>query len=381
MDFPSLGDADVYMQLGQACAQSITGEQNWEGCYSDIRPLGIVLFYTVPYLLANDSLEVSYITLLLNSLALVLLLASGCSLLRKACFEGGVGCSRWYFFVEMVFVVSVLILSIGFLPVRLSDHQGLACFMAALALLANDDARKDVVVLVGAGLLAGAAILLKQNFVISIFFFIVFWFAFFGRGAPKESILSIFWFSLGASVALIQVFWVYYHAGVPWFYDPAGLKIYEPYNRQPWVELIAYTLPMKNAYIASLAHEVSDFEYFSVKFYLGMTKFYWAVYMGEAPLQKTPVSLVYSSGQLAFFQLHFVLVALASLGVIISGRKWLAVVVLSSFLAVVVSIAMGHTESRYFFQFRFVLLIFAGYLAVQGGRWISGRMRNALREY
>src|SRR5262245_20481312 len=70
MDFPSFGDAAGYSQAGAACAAALTGGAGgaFAACYDPIRPLGIVAWSTVPYLLARDPVNVAYVSLALNIL-------------------------------------------------------------------------------------------------------------------------------------------------------------------------------------------------------------------------------------------------------------------------------------------------------------------------
>ena len=67
MEFVSFADTVGFDTLGQQCAEMIrSGSWQWPGCYSSIRPVGILVWHAVPYVLGSDATEVRYITLFMS---------------------------------------------------------------------------------------------------------------------------------------------------------------------------------------------------------------------------------------------------------------------------------------------------------------------------
>lgn len=376
MDFPFLGDATTYMDLGQSCAHYLTTPSApVNGCYNPIRPLGIALYFAVPFLFTRDLVTANYLTLLMNLLFFGLLLSSGFTLINRfsadlSWLPYGRSINRMKL---IIFMAGALILSIGFLPVRLSDHQSLALFMASVALLSsNGDIPKKTTALM-AGLLAGAAVLLKQNYAVATVFLVLSWLAICGRGRFRDITAPAFWFCVGAALGLLQIVWVYYHGGVPWLYEPAAMETYAPSNRQPVVELIAYSTPIKSAYVSTLVNPVSDFEYFATKFFHGIGKFYWAVYSGEAPLETSPEKLDYSGSAMLKFEGIYLITAAVCFASLVFKNRWLAIFVITSFLSVSISTAIAHTESRYFYFFRVACIIYVIVAGSNIAAWYANR--------
>lgn len=376
MDFPFLGDASTYMDLGRSCAHYITTPtEAVNGCYNPVRPLGIALYFAVPFLFTKDLVTANYVTLVMNLLFFGVLLGSGFALIKR--FSADLPSFPYGRVMNnvrlIVFAVGTLILSIGFLPVRLSDHQSLALFMASVALLSsNGDTPKKSTALL-AGLLAGAAVLFKQNYAVATIFLVICWLAIFGKGRFREIAAPASWFCVGAALGLLQIVWVYHHGGVPWLYEPAAMEPYAPSNRQPVVELIAYSTPIKSAYVSTLVNPVESFEYFAIKFYHGIAKFYWAVYSGEAPLETSPEKLDYSSRAMLKFEIVYLITAALCFASLAFKKRWLAVLVITSFFTVTLSTEIAHTESRYFYFLRVVFLIYATVVVSNILAWYANR--------
>lgn len=357
MDFPSLGDADQYLEIAGRCAEYLSGTGG--SCYHAYRPIGIILYYAIPFLFSSDPVTISYVTLLMNLLLLGILMFAGVRIIRDMsgarASEGALG----YRIGEIIFLLSILFISIGFIPVRLADHQSLALFMAAVSILVAQRNVRRPVLLVFAGLLAGASVLLKQNYAVAIFFLIGSWLVMSLKHDFKKNLQAMAWFAAGASLGLLQILWIYTHSGEMWLYSWKAMEVFAPANRQPVVELVAFTDPVKAGYLSNLAQPVTELQYFAIKFYNGLTKFYWAVYSGRAPLEMTPKIVSYSISQIAEYQIIYILVAFVAASSLLARERWLAIIVLTAFLSTSLSTAIAHVESRYFFLLRFAFLMYA----------------------
>ncbi|ULX54811.1 hypothetical protein A9P79_23420 [Cupriavidus taiwanensis] len=200
---------------------------------------------------------------------------------------------------------------------------------------------------------------MKQNYAVAIVFLVLNWLIFGGRHEFRRNLRAVFWFGVGASLGLLQIAWVYYHSGEMWLYSWKAMEIFAPVNRQPVVELVAFTEPQKAGYLSNLAQPVSEVQYFAIKFYQGLTKFYWAVYSGRAPLNVTPEIVDYTPAEIVRFQVVYILVALASLSSLLTKERWVAIFVMTAFCSLSLGTAIAHMESRYFLMLRFAFLVFA----------------------
>lgn len=359
MNFPSFGDAETYWLLGQSCAKALSGDFA-ATCYNNIRPIGIAFYFALPFLFTQDQVIANYLTLLLNLLFLFLLLYSGISLIKQ--FLQLHNAPNWELSVfnlgQGIFFVTTLTLSIAYLPVRLSDHQSLACFMFSFVLLCKGHSTACKRTVFFSGLLSGISVLLKQNYIVAVAALIAGLFLTLERGSVKKSCGLAFYYVLGASSALVQMLWVYLHSGVFWFYDPASLELYAPSNAQPFVELIAYSNPIQSAYLTKLSHHISSFEYFCLKFYYGFSKFYWSIYLGDLPLTKSPEVVQYYSWLGLKYTGFFAVVSLVSLSSLCVRNRFLSILVFCAYCFAAFSSYSAHVESRYFYFPKIGYLIF-----------------------
>lgn len=358
MDFPSFGDAAAYEQLGKACADFIlTLGDAASSCYNGIRPVGIMAYQAIPYMLTDDPVSLNYITLALNIGCLLALIAVVLVLFRNISNPTPSRKHKIDLIGEIVLVIFTLSICIGYIPVRLSDIQSLVFFTASVSILSNEKNRSKKLPLIAAGLLAGISVLLKQNYIVSIFFLMTFWTLFDLKNLIKNRFKHVFLFLTGASVCLIQVAMVYHHSGVFWFYEPKLMAAYDGANVQPYVELVAHTAPAMSAYLTQLPSPASNLEFTAVKFYEGFTKFYWAVYVGNAPLDTSPQIITFSKIQLIFMQLLILGMFLAALAASSLKNKWITITSLLALSSGLLTAAIMHTESRYYVMTKLLCFI------------------------
>lgn len=347
-------------------------------CYNGLRPIGILLYYAFPSVLATDPVTITYITLLLNLICLGVLLSSSWVLVSR--FSGlkwsEPGLTKNGKIIPRVLVAGcwliMLIQTIGYLPLRLADIQSLALLMAGIAIVSTRDLTPRPMLAVGGGIVAGCSVLFRQNYVIAIALIVLVWVAFSIKMKSKAALTSATLFALGATSCLIQVVWVYLHTGIPWFYEPQAMLVYAESTAQPYVELLAYSLPADSAYASQLARPVSELQFLAVKFFHGLFKFYWTPSLGAAPFEYTPPILDYSNLDLLAFQAIMVVVGLISFASIWFGRPWLTILVMAAFGTAVLTAFMSEVEYRYFLFPRLAYIIYA-FTAVW--IWLSSRLK------
>jgi hypothetical protein len=378
MDFPSIGDAPQYLEVATACAHHLLGSSDLGAtCYHPYRPIGIVLYYTVPLLFTDDPILVSYITLFQNLLLFVLLIYAGLTLLQRfstvdsdAPSSGALTSQR---VGNIVFVMLTTLFSISFIPVRLSDHQGLALFLTSFCLLSADGLRPSNGKAFWAGICAGAAILMKQNFAVSAVLIVPLWLGLVGRRDLKATLPPLICFCAGASLGFVQILWVYLHSGVPWLYDTHAMASFDTQNRQPFVELAVYMDPAPLVYFSKLVTHVPAFQYFTTKFFIGLSKFYWEVYAGRPPADILAPIVNYTHAEVTGTKIVFLLVALLSFASVATGQPWLAVLVITAFCSVTLNMAIAHVENRYFYILRIAYVIYFVVLARNALAWWTHR--------
>lgn len=373
MDFPSIGDAPQYLDVATACANFLMGSGSpGATCYHDYRPIGIVLYYTIPLLFTDDPILVSYITLFQNLLFLLLLIYAGLTLVRRfSSLDNGAVASnakKSPLIGDISLAVLITLFSIGFITVRLADLQSLTLFLLSFCLLSGDGLSPSKGKALLAGLLAGASILMKQNFVVSTALIVPLWLVLIGRRDIKSAFPPLICFCFGASLGLVQILWVYLHSGVPWLYDTRAMAAFDPANRQPSVELAVYMSPTPFVYFSKLVTHVPELQYFATKFWIGLSKFYWAVYAGRPPADALAPIINYTSAEVTGTMLAFLLVALVSFASVATGQPWLAVLVITAFCSVSLSMAIAHVENRYFYFLRVVYVI---YFIALARRWLA----------
>ncbi|WP_348969954.1 hypothetical protein [Pseudomonas atacamensis] len=378
MDFPVFGDAASYSDFGKACADYIVhaGEGVTTSCYNAVRPTGIMVYHAIPFLLTSDPVEQNHIAVLMNLMSLMVLMVSLLVIFKN--LSGAVpGRNTWANCLGGAAVVLfTLILCVAYIPIRMSDIQSFACFSASVAILSSEESRRHSGVLFMAGLMAGVSVLLKQNYVVSIFFLVFFWCCFDLKNHFAVKFKYVFAYLVGVSVCLIQVAAVYYHSGVPWFYEPKAMAVYDIVNSQPYVELVAYTIPTKNSYVSYLPAEVTAFQYVAVKFYEGISKFYWSVYLGQFPAGIAPQVVVVSHAKMLYMQLVMVIIALATLATIYFKNKWIAVFSLMTTASIFLSSILLHTEHRYFLMAKVYFIVLLAIIFVKFVSKIASRLES-----
>lgn len=348
MDFLYFGDAEFNHNFGFKCAEAIKNSESFDACYNGIRPIGLALYYSIPHFFTNDSLTSHYISLILNLLMLAMLIYSSFYILKDIN-------SR---LAKIIFLIGAIIVSVGFIPVKLTDVQSWGLYVSSVALLGIAFEKNKKKYYFYSGVLAGLAFLLKQNFSMNMFFLFVVW-VFLQRKKIQEIKTNILLYLSGCAIILIQFFIVFFQSGYFWMYNPEDLAKYADSNKQPAVELVAYTAPQKSAYLTKLDNTVSGLNYFSIKFYEGLSKFYLSAYLGEAPLDIAPEIIETKKVNFMGTLIFFIAISIYCLSPIFFYKTNPAIFLLSSstLFATCLNNYMAHVENRYMYPLRYTIIL------------------------
>jgi hypothetical protein len=394
MDFPSFGDATGYSQVGAACAAALTGGGGspFTACYDPLRPMGMVAWSSVPYLLARDPVDVAYVALTLNVLlvcgvylALMRILMLDPELRPGAARPGPPSASGGPLSARVlagaVFVTALLNL-IPHVPVTLSDLPSLAMFLpAALVcariLLAPAPAAAPRRYLL-AGVLVALAALIRQHYLVFGLFLLVatLWL---DRGREptwRGRIRCAAAFLAGLSPLLLQLANVYAHSGEAWLYETAPLAytFARPYKDRV-VEALFFSIPQPGGFMVKLAQPKSYASLIVLRMFSGLFQFQWAVYQGRiAPSREWWTPTAFEMLRAWACVLAYLALTLATMVRGPQALRLLNATALLSALAVP-WLAVGHTELRYYLLPRIVLWITAIYWAALAVRTARGRPR------
>jgi hypothetical protein len=357
MDFPSFGDAPAYWLAGERCAQAIVSRQSSviDGCYQAHRPVGMMVWSALPFLVSDDPVDRAYVALALNVVAFLVLWAGlRSTLAADPALAGRLG-GRRLRWLQLALVVTVLANVVPHLPVTLSDLPALSAFGLSIAagmryLRALGEGRPDLRWIILAGLGSAAATLVRQRYFL---FALVLLGAlvFLMRSTWRIRIRAAASFCLGFAAVLIQFVAVLWHSGVFWLYDPAGLERFRQSEAMPRVDAQFYTLPTPGGFVVEVTNAVSWPALVVLRLFTGVFGFEWAVYKGHAT---RPPQWTLGAADVSFI----LLLVAVYLGVTVAAAlrgpvsvRLLNLVALGVALVLAVS---SHTELRYFLLPRMV---------------------------
>jgi hypothetical protein len=372
MDFPSFGDATFYASAGRACAEALTteGGSPFAACYDRMRPIGIVAWSTLPFLVARDPVDVAYATLALNVVLLAAVHAAFVRLLSMdPALRGGPLSPRAWSWV--VFVPALLLL-VPHLPVTLSDLPSLAAFLPALLMAArilHDPAggprtRRYFVL----GLLVCGAALVRQHYLAFGAFLLAatLWL----DAAPwRERARCVAAFAAGLAPLALQVANVYAHSGEVWLYERSSVaETFGRPNKHLIIEALFYSTPQPGGFMVKLTEARSWPTVIVLRLFSGLFKFQWAVYQGRIPPALewwTPTAFELARAFTAVLGWAALTVYTALRGPLslrlLNGTALLSALVVPAF-------GVGHSEPRYFLFPRLVLAVTAAYWLARAAR-------------
>ena len=359
MDFPSFGDAEGYLDLGRICADG-----DMVRCIGNpVRPAGIALFYAIPFVISKDPILQNYIILLFNLIASVIVL----KVFHKIFLLNKVGLSDNSFFKTLSCFLIIMMCVVPLVPVMLSDLIALLFYSAASYLLfmgthkifsSNERKKPTEVIFITSGFLFAVAVLMKQNYILyNLFTFIAFALVFkkeiFHKQALLQNLKYVTYFAVGFSFVLVQFLIVYNYHGIFWLYDIKTLAPFKPATQQPNIELIAYNLPSKGAYLVSLHEKISTVNFYLLRLYLGLSKIYLPIYHGFAPMS---VKYSFSDNKIFVYIFSVFYIVVSAIAYKISSKEFkvmiLAGIAISLFQAMTI-----HVENRYYLLPRIVFLL------------------------
>ena len=379
MDFPSFGDATFYRDAGRACAEALTSDGGgvFASCYDRMRPIGIVAWSTLPYLVTSDPVDAAYATLALNVLLLAAVHAALLRVLRMdpALRDGPLSTCA----LSAAVFIPALLLLVPHLPVTLSDLPSLAAFVPAVVMAARivlDPAgvsrtRRYFVL----GLLVCGAALMRQHY-LAFGAFLLAATVWLDRGLGwRERARCVVAFAAGLAPLLLQVANVYAHSGDAWLYERSSVAAtFGRPNKHLIVEAMFYSLPEPNGFMVKLTEARSWPTVIVLRLFSGLFEFQWAVYQGRL----SPALEWWTPTAFELARAFAGVGGWAALTVVTSWRGPTSLRLLNATALpcalIVPAFGVGHSEARYFLFPRLVLAITAVY-------WIARAVRSYRTRY
>lgn len=376
--YPIFGDSANYTSYGKAFAKNIQHTNliiALKNTSSAIRPWGMIVYSSLPFLFSDDLILNNYIMLLLNIISAMVILLVLLSWIET---------SSSFSLEKAAYAIWISLCLVPFIPILMSDMISLMFFFIAIEYirrieLTQLEKKQSISLEQGSnifvsGLCFALASALKQNYLLySLIYIVAFFFInlsyIFKKNTRKTILYLISLFTLGFSVVLIQFFYIYYQYGVFWAYDPANLATYAPANQPPFVELIAYSSPTISAFISHIDHSVSMTMFYMIKFYTGMSKLYLPIYHGEAPISISikllTIDVIKIYGFFTFF-------CISTYILYKKHKPTLQTLITSAFLIALFTAIHGHTENRYYLYPRIIYGIFIiNYIFSMVRHWIA----------
>ncbi len=153
----------------------------------------------------------------------------------------------------------------------------------------------------------------------------------------------------------IQFLWIFLHTGQIGVYDKA--LDFSEIRTIPNIELIAYSLPEKSAYIAKLdTNEVSRLTHFCLKIKQGLFAYRPAVYLGFAPTDHFPMVIHVKKSMIVHAYILSGLFVGACLWGAAKLKGSLGIMILVSLAGTLFTFWYVHVENRYYVAPKILLL-------------------------
>ena len=364
MNYPTFGDAQDYLALGSLCAQGLQSHAfaaAMMDCSAGIRPVAMQIYSALPHLITDDPVSINYLYVLLNLILFYFIFA----LLTPIFSENGKGLKKF-----SQFLVCALCL-LPYIPILMSDMAALSFYCMGIHFLYKGIeffnkkyalSPKNYTHLLLSGFFFAIAVLFKQNFFIyCLLTFAAFIFVYrkelFDLNSFIKNLNPASCLVIGFSFVLLQFTLTYFHTGYFWLYDIKMVE--EPFliaHSQPNLELIAYSLPSNSAYMRILLEQVNPLMFYLIRFYLGMSDLYLAVYLGNMPVR---VAYVLSFQNMLKPLLFFGFYCFFTFLCYRTSDKKCKTLILAAFMSAVAIAVTTHTENRYYLLPRIVLLLSA----------------------
>lgn len=346
MEFPSFGDTDRYKTLATRCSEGISnGLSPFDVCYDSLRPIGSAIYFSIGHILNLDIVEYSYFYMILNIIWLFLLIFSTYNIILIAFKNSKIEIPK-----NIILIVVVgfsIVLFGGHVPVLLADLPAFSIFSFSSFILLKYE--RYILAHFGYGTLVGFAMLIKQNALLIgfIFYLVVILYRLrcfnFGkiRVLIKRSLITL----LGVlSFTSIQVYNIYLKTGDLFLYDKEARAKYVVHPNQ--YELVAYNIPMKSAYLATVSNEVSPLFIKVLKFYKGMFQFEVPIYIGDYRNGSSPPNKSYEDKERIY--IYIVSLCFVFISLVISKFRKLSLLVIPNLAYSILIPLTQHTEIRYY---------------------------------
>ncbi len=363
MVFKDFGDADSYREIGRTAAEHVISGGayfSYESQNIAIRPLGSVVYTSLPYSISNDPVVQSGIFFLMNLFFYFLAIFALVNILKTINNQ-----------TEEVFnfFLSTTIISLFYfshLPVLAMDIQPLSLTLWAIYFLIKiiDDLSKNmklsyINLFIFMNLISIAG-LLKQSWFVYGFGIIAIVGLF---QLSKIQIFQIlkdkyFWLIviLGSWGFWLQCYFVYIHFGDFWLIKKDGLDAYSAAWVYPNLALFAYTEPTMNAYLLHSEENTSQIVWFLQKLYLALFEFDFMLYKGYTPHFDTTFYTPVKSIVAILCGLGMVLLTL-SWGILQKSNKSIRFFSILAIFLTIYSVYMGHVEIRVYMLPKILIMI------------------------
>ena len=367
MIFPSLGDTDSYMQIGQAASDYVKNGGsflNFQIEATSIRPLGAVIYNAIPYFLTNDTVLQEYIRLCMN-LFFYFIAIIAVYKISETLFKD-------HHNTNALLAVSAILVTVFYLPhlpVLAMDIQPIALILLSIYFFMkiinrlNTDQQLSYADLFIALSLISVAGLLKQSWFVYGFGFIAIASL---LQLDKNHMFKIlkdkyFWLIvlIGSWGFYLQIYYVYNNFGDLWLIKRGGLDAYSVAYVYPNIAMFAYTKPMLSAYLLQSEPGTSHTVWMIQKLYIALFEFDVAVYRGYAPhftnIFHTPMVSV------LFMLLAELIVSLLLLVGVVQKNRYVRMISIISLSIILFQITSTHVEIRFYIVPRLLIFIISWY--------------------
>jgi hypothetical protein len=346
VQFPTGVDDDVFNRLGAFCADGIVIDNRRivDACYDGVRPVGIIAYFVIPKLIGSNAVTQSYALLALNFAMFLLCIFA----LRTICypFRSGHEDKTAKLAAMSAAVAAATFVLLNTIVSRMADLPATAFFLLGISMSVRAltlALPNRGILFFGAGLAMAVASLLKPNYYVygplvlgmalcidlrerldSKWTFL---------GLLKHPVLV----GLGLSFALIQCVWIYKHTGVFWPYDAEHFAKLKTPHLWPFI-----------------ATQVDELSHALIKLYLGIFPQRWepySVFEHVYPPPRWHPSTLELNCMLLASGAYLSFTAWAAT----FGPKSLRILNATGLFYAVFTMAISHTEFRYYMVPRLIL--------------------------
>jgi hypothetical protein len=370
VQFPTGIDDDVFNRLGAFCADGIAIDNRRivDTCYDGVRPVGIIAYFAIPKLVGANPVTQSYALLALNFAMFILCVFA----LRTICFpfKSGYEDRTARFAALIASVVAVTFVLLSTIVSRMADLPATAFFLLGISMSVRALTRElpnRGILFFGAGLAMAVASLLKPNYYVygPLVLGMALSIDLRERLDSKWTLLGLLkhpvLVGLGLSFALIQCVWIYKHTGVFWPYDAEHFAKLKTPHLWPFIGFESVNIDQilaagstQFASVITLATQVDELSHALIKLFLGIFPQRWepySVFEHVYPPPRWHPSTLELNCMLLASGAYLSFTAWAAT----FGPKSLRILNATGLFYAVFTMAISHTEFRYYMVPRLIL--------------------------